>query len=198
MSAALPELYRHDRFEARRKFFKVFGAAFHLWAPDGSLMGYSKQKAFRLREDIRVYADEEQTEELLLIRADRVIDWGAVYSVLDGRTGEPYGSLRRKGFSSLFRDSWEILDPSGVVRGRVTEESAWKAFLRRFVDLSLLMPQAYLILVGDQVVGAMRQNFNVFVPRFQVDLSPDRDGLLPRPLAIAAVILLLAVEGRQQ
>ena len=106
--------------------------------------------------------------------------------------------MTRGFFSSLMRDSWEILDPSGTVRGRVTEDSAWKAFLRRFVDLSLFMPQAYHILVGDRVVGTMRQNYNVFVPKFAVDLTDDTEGLLPRPLAVAAVILMLAVEGRQQ
>jgi hypothetical protein len=42
----------------------------------------------------------------------------------------------------------------------------------------------------------MRQNHNVFVPKFFVDLSLDEQGLLPRPLAVATVILLLAVEGR--
>jgi hypothetical protein len=35
------------------------------------------------------------------------------------------------------------------------------------------------------------------VPKFIVDLSSDTEGLLPRPLAVAAVILLLAIEGRQ-
>lgn len=199
MSAVeVPDLFRHDVFEARRQLFKLLGAAFHLRTPEGMLLAYSKQKAFKLREDIRVYADEAQTQEILLIRADRVIDWSASYSVVDGRTDELYGSLRRKGFKSILRDSWEILDPTGTVRGHVTEDSAWKAFLRRFVDLSLFMPQTFHILVGDQLVGTMRQNYNIFVPKFTVDLSLDSGGLLPRPLAIAAVVLLLAVEGRQQ
>jgi hypothetical protein len=37
----------------------------------------------------------------------------------------------------------------------------------------------------------------MFAHKFTVDLSHDTEDLLPRPLAIAAVILLLAVEGRQ-
>ena len=35
----------------------------------GALIGLSKQKAFKLKEDIRFYTDETMTEERLLIQA---------------------------------------------------------------------------------------------------------------------------------
>lgn len=198
MSTALPELFLNDQFTARRQVFKLLGAAFHIYAPDGRLLAYSKQKAFRLKEDIRVYADEGMAEEILSIQADRIIDWSAAYQVYDSRTREHYGTLRRKGWTSIMRDSWEILDDSGTVRGRVTEDSGLKAFVRRFIDLAaLFLPQAFHIEVGGKIVGIMKQNFNPFVQKFSVDLGLDQDGLLPRPLAVAAVVLLLAVEGRQ-
>ncbi len=198
MSKALPELYLHDQFIARRQVFKFLGAAFHIYAPDGRLLAYSKQKAFKLKEDIRVFADEAQSHEILNIKADRIIDWSAAYQVVDSATGEHYGTLRRKGWTSIMRDSWEILDDAGVVRGRVTEDSGLKAFIRRFIDLAaLFLPQTYHIEVGGAIVGTMRQNFNPFVQKFTVDLGLDAEGLLPRPLAVAAVILLLAIEGRQ-
>lgn len=198
MSTALPELYLHDTFVARRQVFRLFGAGFHLYADDGRLLAYSHQKAFRFKEDIRVYADTAQTQELLNIQADRIVDWSAAYQVFDGQTGEHYGSLRRKGWKSLFRDHWEVLDAEGVVRGRVIEESGTWAFVRRLIDAaSFLFPQSYVIQVGDATVGVMRQHFNPFVHRFSVDLTHDTDALLPRPLAVATVILLLAIEGRQ-
>ena len=65
MSSTSAELYQHDVFQARRQLFKLLGAAFHLRTMDGRLLAYSKQKAFKLREDIRVFADEAQTVELL-------------------------------------------------------------------------------------------------------------------------------------
>lgn len=196
-TTSIPELYQHNQFEACKKFFKLLGASFHLRTADGRLLAFSKQKAFKLKEDIRVYADEEMTTELLTIKADRIIDFSAAYTVVDATTGEVVGSLRRKGFSSLFRDSWEILDPSGVVRGRVIEESQFKALVRRFIDMaSVLLPQTFLVQVGEKTVATMRQTHNIFAPKFHVDLSQD-DGSLPRPLAIAAVVLLLAIEGRQ-
>jgi hypothetical protein len=197
-SQGLPELYQHHHLVARRQVFKLVGAAFRLQTTDGRLLAYSRQKAFKLKEDIRVYADEAQQVALLHIQADRVIDFSAAYRVVDATTGEPIGGLRRKGWSSMLRDSWEILDPQGMVRGRVLEDSSWKALVRRMVDIaSILMPQTFLIQVDGRTVATMRQNHNVFAPKFFVDLGADTEGLLPRPLAIAAVILLLAIEGRQ-
>ena len=197
-SQGIPEVYQHDHMVARRQVFKLVGAAFRLQTTDGRLLAYSKQKAFKLKEDIRVYAEEAQETALLHIQADRVIDFSAAYRVVDATTGEPIGSLRRKGWSSMFRDSWEILDPQGTVRGRVLEDSSWKALVRRTIDLaSILMPQTFLIQVDGRTVATMRQNHNVFAPKFFVDLGADTEGILPRPLAIAAVILLLAIEGRQ-
>ena len=199
MSFTSPEIYQHDQFLARRQVFRLFGAGFELSTLDGRLLAASEQKAFKLKEDIRVHDGSKGGPEILQIAADRIIDFSAAYKVRDSLTGEVIGTLRRKGWSSMFQDTWEILDADGVVRGRVVEESAWKAMVRRFVDwASLLLPQTFLIEVEGQVVGTMTQNFNIFVQKFHVDLTHDTESVLPRPLAVATVILLLAIEGRQQ
>ena len=198
MAVATPEIYRHDQFVARRQFFRLFGAGFTIMALDGKPLAASEQAAFRLKEDIRVNDSSNGGTEILRIKADRIIDFSAAYQVTDSQTGEHIGTLRRKGWSSLFRDSWEILDDNGVVRAKITEDSQWKATVRRFVELaSLFLPQTYHIEVDGQIVGTMAQNFNIFVQKYHVDLTHDADSILPRPLAVAAVILLLAIEGRQ-
>ncbi|WP_435016956.1 hypothetical protein TA3x_004539 [Tundrisphaera sp. TA3] len=199
MTMETPEVYRLDHFRARRKVFKLLGAGFTLETTDGRPLARSEQKAFRLKEDIRINEPGGDGAELLRIKADRIVDFSAAYRVDDAQTGEHIGTLRRKGWSSMFKDSWEILDADGVVRGKVVEESTWKALARRFVDAaSLFLPQTFNIEVDGQVVGSMRQHFNPFIQKFDVDLSQDTDQLLPRPLAVATVVLLLAIEGRQR
>ena len=80
----------------------------------------------------------------------------------------------------------------------MVEDSGWKALVRRIHDgVAYFLPQAFHLEVDGQVVGTMTQGFNPFVQKFAVDLSLDSGGLLPRPLAVATVILLLAIEGRQ-
>ncbi len=54
----------------------------------GRQVAYLRKKKFRLKEDIRVYDDEDQKRQLIHIRADRIVDFGASYAVSDpdGRT----------------------------------------------------------------------------------------------------------------
>lgn len=47
-----------EAYTIRRKVLKLFGAAFHIYNPAGAVVGFCKQKAFKLKEDIRVYTDE--------------------------------------------------------------------------------------------------------------------------------------------
>ena len=110
MSSTAAEIYQHDHFLAQRQVFKLLGAAFRLKTADGRLLAYSKQKAFKLREDIRVYSDEAQTVELLHIRADRIIDFSVAYSVVDSHTGEHVGSLRRHRGTVLHREHGRVAE----------------------------------------------------------------------------------------
>ena len=189
------ELWDHDRYLARRKVLALLGAQFHIYDPMDNVIAFVKQKAFKLKEDIRVYSDESMTRELLLIRARSMLDFSAAYDVNESESGKKLGALRRKGFSSMLRDSWEILDPTDEPIGRISEDSMGMALLRRF--LSNLIPQRYRFEAHGQTVGTVRQLFNPFVHKFEVDFSSDINRMLPRELGLAAVILLLAIEGRQ-
>src|SRR5215204_568014 len=92
--------FTHRTYIVRRKFFKFFGAAFYLLDQEGRVIGYSSQKAFKLKEDIRVYTDESMSEELLVIQARNIIDFGATYDVTDpAKKGRSVGSYRRKGWT---------------------------------------------------------------------------------------------------
>ena len=75
-----------NRYVIRRKVLTIFGQQFHVYDGHGKLLGYSKQKAFKLKEDIRFYSDETMAEEKLLIMARQVIDFAAAYDVVDGQT----------------------------------------------------------------------------------------------------------------
>lgn len=182
------------RYTIRRQVFKLFGAAFHVYDGEGNLLGYSKQKAFKLKEDIRVYADESLSQPLLTIAARNVIDFSAAYDMVDAQTGENVGTARRKGWSSIFRDSWELLDTDEGLSARVQEDSAFMAFLRRF--LSNWIPQKFIVQSEDGTRHAVYdQHFNPFIYRLTVTLSPDTE-MDPR-LILGSAILIAAIEGRQ-
>ena len=179
----------------RRKVFTLAGGAFHFYDGEGRLVLYSKLKAFRLKEDIRLFTGEDMREELLAIHARKVLDISATYDVTDSRTGEKVGAIQRKGMRSLLRDEWILRNALDQEIGLVREDSMGLALLRRF--LTNLVPQRFDIQVMGQKVATVRQNFNPFVLKLTVDFTLDPTGLLDRRLGLAAVLLLCAVEGRQ-
>jgi hypothetical protein len=91
--------------------FKILAIARQLSVTDatGRLVFYVKQKAFKLKESVTVFADAEQTIPLYTINADRVLDFSASYQFTD-RYGAPIGSVRRKGMRSLWKAHYEIVD----------------------------------------------------------------------------------------
>ncbi len=183
-----------DRFLVRRKVFKILGAGFHVYDPAGNVVGFSEQKAFKLREDIRVFTDDRKSKELLTIRARQIIDFSAAYDVVDTAEGRKVGAARRKGWSSILRDSWELLDENDRPIAHLEEDSAALALVRRF--LTNLIPQRYhLRVAGERQVAVMRQHFNPFI--FKLEVEIDRDCPVDRRLVLATAVLLAAVEGRQ-
>ena len=187
--------FQHNQYLIRRQVFALTGK-FRVYDPSENLLLFSEQKMFRLREDIRVYSDESKTQEVLTIKARQIIDFSAAYDVMDSLTGEKVGVLRRKGWRSMLRDEWEVLDENDQVRGMLFEDSVGLAMLRRFL-LGSLLPQNYDITLGEVRVGDLRQRFNLF--RYELDLDFNMDPLrtLDRRLGIAAGILLATVEGKQ-
>lgn len=105
--------------------FRILAVARQLSVHDSDqlLLMYVKQKAFKLKEAITVYADEEQTKALYRIAADRVIDFSATYSITDA-AGSPVGAIRQKGMKSLWRSTYEIVRGDEVVFN-VREANPW-------------------------------------------------------------------------
>ena len=144
-------------YRLRRKVLKLFGASFHVYDGD-TIVAVCKQKAFKLREDIRLYRDEEQTQELMLIRARQIVDFSACYDIVDSETQQKVGALRRRGLKSILRDSWEMLDARDTPIGKVEEDSMAMAMLRRL--LSNLVPQRFQLQTGNGTQATFRQRWN--------------------------------------
>jgi uncharacterized protein YxjI len=188
-------VFEQTTYRVRRQFFKLFGNAFHVYGADGRLAIYSKQKAFKLKEDIRLYTEEAMTNEILTIQARKVIDFSSAYDVLDPVAQVKVGALRRKGLKSIIKDEWQILDADDREIGLIAEDSMTLALIRRF--LTNLVPQTYIASIGDRSVAVYKQAFNPFILTLHVDFSQDRNGLFDRRLGLAAAVLLGAIEGRQ-
>lgn len=187
-----------ERYVLRRKVLALTGNSFHVYASDGSLAAFCRQKAFRLREDIRVYTDEDRRSELLTLRARSIIDFGATYDV-SLPTGERLGSFRRKGMKSTFvRDEWKVFDERDREIARLREAGDW-ALARRWIDwIAFLVPQRYELrtIEGDRLIATFRQRFNLIVLTLGIEIHEDHE-ILDDLFVLATACLLGAIEGRQ-
>jgi hypothetical protein len=105
--------------------FKLMALTPQIYVYDaaGQVRMYVKQKMFKLKESITVFADESQSRPLFNINADRVIDFNARYhfTTADGR---PLGSVRRKGRRSLWSAHYEVLRGEDVILS-IREKNPW-------------------------------------------------------------------------
>lgn len=121
--------------------FKVLALAHQLSITDatGNLIFYVKQKAFKLKDSVTVFADAEQTRPLFAINADRVLDFSASFHFTD-MSGRSLGSVKRQGRKSLWKAHYEIFDgqqpyPTLLIK----EENPWsKVFDAMFSEIPLV------------------------------------------------------------
>ena len=106
--------------------FKLLALASQIYIRDanGQLIGYVKQKLLKLKEDINVFADEQQTQHLYNIKADRIIDFSAKYNFTDAQA-RSLGSIRRKGMRSIFKAHYLIFDENENQTMEIHEENGW-------------------------------------------------------------------------
>ena len=188
-------IFQFPSYLLKRQAIALAGK-FRFYDPAGRLVMFSEQKMFKLREDIRVYSDENKMQEVLSIKARQIMDFSAAYDVVDTEMNQKVGALRRRGWSSILRDEWEVLDANDNVIGKLFEDSIGLAMLRRFL-LGSWLPQNYDLTVGETRVADLKQNFNLFRYELNLDFSMDTTQRLDRRLGIAAGTLLAAVEGKQ-
>jgi uncharacterized protein YxjI len=188
--------FQFNQYLLKRQVFALTGKL-RFYNPQSELVLFSEQKMFKLREDVRIFADEQKTQEVLAIKARQIIDFSAAYDVVDSANGEKVGALRRKGLKSILRDEWEVLDVNDQVIGALFEDNMGLAMLRRLIAGSWL-PQNYDLTMNDQRVADLKQRFNLFRYEMDIDFSMDTAHRLDKRLGLAAAILLAIVEGRQQ
>lgn len=186
--------------------FKVLAVARQMSVEDttGRLLMYVKQKAFKLREAITVFADREQTQALYQIKADRIIDWSATYHISDA-AGAALGAIRQQGMRSLWRTRYDILRGENIVF-EVREENPWAKVGDHFLGeipilgffAGYLFHPKYLIrtAAGDDVLRITKQPA-LFEGRFEVTripaaLSPEDERLL----LIGAVTAVMLEKNR--
>jgi hypothetical protein len=168
--------------------------------PAGGPVAYVRQKKLAIKEDIRFYADENETRELFRLKARSMLDiGGSRYDVFEGE--QRIGFLQHKLRESLLRSTWHIGGPDEQEVGMARERSLAGAIGRRVVDFIpyvgafIPIPYNFELLAGGDVVGSMDRKFQVR-DQYVLDLSGDRARRIDRRVAVALAVGLDALQNR--
>lgn len=96
--------------------FKLIALASQATVTDaaGKTVIYTKQKMFKFREHVEIFTDKSRAVRLADIKANKMIDWSARYNSTDA-SGQPIGSVGRKGWRSIWRAHYETFNPGDNV-----------------------------------------------------------------------------------
>jgi hypothetical protein len=114
--------------------FKLLAFGQRITATDatGKTLMFIKQKMFKLKEQVEIYGDSNQTSVVFRIASDRILDFSANYHFTDA-AGNDWGSVRRKGMRSLWSAHYEVMQ-NGQIDMTIEEESPMKKILESLLS----------------------------------------------------------------
>lgn len=196
MGGTVDARYQHPTYLLKRQVWKLVGGALRLYGPDETIQFYVERKAFKLKDDIRIYADETKTTELMSVNARQLLDFLGTFDVADSAKGQPIGTLQRKNVVSTIRDEWHILDPAGNQTGRVLEDSLALALVRDF--LFAFLPRSFHVEHLGVNVGKFSRKPTFLGYTMVIELYPTAPADFDRRLAIAAAVLIAFIEASRR
>ncbi len=162
-------------------------------------VAFVRQKKLAIKEDIRFYADESQTEELFRIKARALMEFGGRYDVTTP-AGEKIGVLGKVFGKSLLRSTWSIMDANEQELAIAKERSQFWAIVRRVIDAVpygdfIPIVFHFTIDAGEHHLGDLTRRIGLR-DTYDLDLSGDAERTIDRRLAIALGIALDALQSR--
>jgi uncharacterized protein YxjI len=191
MSQQQSPLWFQNFYRIRKK---VLALTNQYWIENdaNAMIGYTKQKMFAFKEDIRIFTDDSMTQELFRIKQTQILDIWGTFAVIDTPTNQVVGMIKRSISSALLEDEYYILDPYGRQIGKVMERTG-RGLARKYVPLGNLIPEQVLVEFYGQTVAEIKQQFKIIGDIWEVDCSrvpPQVD----RRVLLAGMILMGMIE----
>jgi hypothetical protein len=161
---------------------------------------YIRQKLFKLKEVINVFADVNRSQQLYSIKADRIIDFSARYNFADA-TGAAVGSVKRRGLRSLWRAHYDIFEGEQVIL-TIQEENPWvKVFDSLLSELPIVglfsgyfFNPVYLVKRPDGNVVMRLEKIPSFLSRIFTVKQVDRLSSREETQALLSLMMMLLLE----
>lgn len=182
--------------------FKLWALAPQISVADSqsNLVFYVKQKLFKLKEAITIFADEERTRPLYYIKADRIIDFSARYDFTDSN-GNYVGAVKRRGLKSLWKARYDIFDGEAT-NLNIQEQNPWvkvaDALLAEIPILGLftgyVFNPVYLVSRTDGTVVMRLEKIPTFLSRKFIIKPVDQLSDREEQQVLLSLIMMLLLE----
>lgn len=158
----------------------------------GNTIAYVRQKMFKLKEAISVFSNESKTQINYKIDADRWIDFSAAYSIKNISNAE-IGKIARKGWKSIWKAEYEIINSQQTLKYRIKEDNAWIKVLDNLMgEIPVLNfftgyffnPSYSVIDLQNKAILQMKKEASFFGRKFQITK------LTPTPIEDEETIIL--------
>ena len=201
---------QHDRFVLRQRIRPMINQ-YEISVPGvdgepGEPVCFVEQARFKFKEDIRFYADDTKTVELMRLKARQRFDPRAHYDVTDDR-GLEIGEIQKVFGESLLRSTYRLYDAGGAEVATARERSVFVALFRRAVGFIpyvggyadwLPIPYHFDFIRDGEVLGTHKRRTGLFKFRdvYDIDMSADPQHTLDRRLVLANAVGMDALQAR--
>ncbi|WP_435181967.1 hypothetical protein [Cellulophaga omnivescoria] len=79
---------------------------------------------FPVKFQFKIYSDESKAKVNYSIKADKWLDFSAAYAFKD-ENGKEFGKVARKGWRSLWKAHYDIIDENQKQQYNISEENPW-------------------------------------------------------------------------
>lgn len=184
-------IWNNDVYVIKQKVLTI-GRKYYIENGSGQGIGFCKQKMFKLKEDIRIFTDENMTSELLLIKQQQILDFSGTFAITDSKTGQLIGYVGRKGLKSIIRDTWKIFDTSSNEIATVEERSGLLAALRRLSNIAKMIPKKYDMTHKGNPIAEIVQKFQIIGDTWTITIEPNTN--VDRRLIVSAALMMDIIE----
>ena len=91
-------------------------------------IAYGRQKILKLKEELEIFKDKTKEKKVCSIKANKVLDFCAAYIFTD-LNEESFGSIKRKGFRSIWKATYLLMDSKDNYYATIHEENPYAKVL---------------------------------------------------------------------
>lgn len=171
---------------------------------NGVTIAYVRQKLFKLKGSIDVYSNEQKSDVLYQINADKIIGFNMNYAFTKPG-GENIGRVARKGVRSLWKANYQVFDGKNNMDFTISELNPWAKVMDSLLGevpvLSILTgylfnPKYGLKNKEGKTVAILTKEPSFWGRKFKLEKTENLENSDSEPIMLSLMMMLL-IERRR-